>query len=110
VTAKRYLELRLRFDVPRDVVPYGGDNTGWIIHGPGLAADGAYVEGFCGVISIGCEPDRNPYIGGNLDVDVGPELFPTSGEYAYTVAPVWDTPSGRFYDLNSVGRAVVRIQ
>jgi hypothetical protein len=110
VTAKRYLELRLRFDVPRDVVPYGGDNTGWIIRGPGLAADGAYVEGFCGVISIGCEPDRNPYIGGNLDVDVGPELFPTSGEYAYTVAPVWDTPSGRFYDLNSVGRAVVRIQ
>lgn len=97
------------------MLPYGGDNTGWIVHGPGLSANGVYVSHHCGLPQVveigGCVPDRNPNPGGSLEFgQLAPDLFPDSDEYVWTVAPVWDTPSGRFFDVSTAARVVVRIQ
>jgi hypothetical protein len=114
-TSSEGLRLILEWSVPQQVAPYGGDNIGWIVHGPGLSVNGVYLNHHCGqpgVIEIGgCTPDRNPYPGGALELPVlGPEVFPDKADYVWTVTPVWDTPGGRFFDLTSAARVVVRIQ
>ena len=114
-TTRRSLDLILEWQVPQQVLPYGGDNVGWIVKGPGLGVNGAYVYHHCGlpgVIAIGgCNPQTNPYPGGALELPrLAPDLFPESGDYVWTVVPVWDTPSGRFYDLTTAARVVVRIE
>lgn len=113
-TNRRWLELILEWSVPRQLVPYGGDNVGWIVRGPGLSPNGVFLDHHCGLPDIvaigGCNPQANPYPGGSLELRLAPEVFPEPGEYTWTVAPVWDTPGGRFFDFATGARVVVRIQ
>ena len=104
------MDLRLTWSVPREVVPYGGDNTGWVVRGPGLGVDGKYVQGFCGINGIGCDPYHNPEVGGYFDLSVSTNDLPTSGEYTFTVSPAWDSAAGRYYDLSSAGKVVLKIK
>lgn len=110
VTTSRPIDLRLQWSVPPEVVPYGGDNTGWIVRGPGLGVDGKYVNGYCGNLELGCNPSNNPWVGGYIDFSLRAQDIPTSGEYIFTVSPVWDSASGRFYDLSTAAKVVMKIQ
>jgi hypothetical protein len=109
-TTRRPLDLILEWSVPGQLVPYGGDNAGWIIHGPGLSLNGVYVDHYCAQQG-GCNPLNNPTLGASHELGtLLPGLFPESGEYTWTVAPVWEIPGGRFFDLATAARVVVRIQ
>jgi hypothetical protein len=114
-TLTEWLSLILEWSVPPEVLPYGGDNVGWLVHGPGLSVNGVYLNHHCGLPQVveigGCNPQVNPYPGGTLELPaLGPEVFPEKADYVWTVTPVWDIPGGRFFDLASAARVVVRVQ
>jgi hypothetical protein len=106
-TTKRWIDLILEWYVPQHVAPFGGDNVGWMIHGYGLSANGVFVPHHCA--SGPCTPQIDPFPRGELKL--GSRAFLESGDYVYTVAPVWDTPDGgRFYDRPTAARVVVRVE
>ena len=84
----------LAWQAPSGYKPPGGDNTGFVVFGPGMGTDGRFVYGCGGRCEFGVD---------FLTTAVG-----VLGEQTWIIVPAWDTRNGRFLDVSTGLRISVK--